>query len=347
MRLTCPNCGAQYEVPAEVIPEAGRDVQCSNCNDTWFQPHPDSEPDIQDESLQAHFARRDSELSGSTEEAEPEIFEQESGSSQEEIATTLNDDMAQSVADAEAELSETLPDEFESDEAAEDLGQVTPNWDEPEEVRASTKEDTAETEDEHGPDLEAEPVHPEPTPAPAPRDIDPAIARILREEAEWEQEARKKEAAGGLEVQQDLGLPSPQTALPETETQPRVVQVADRTEAIADEPAYSSRRDLFPDIEEITSSLGSDEDHVPMREPEASSAEKKRGFKSGFLLAVLVFVTATVIYVTADDIGQSFPSMEGAMSSYSDAVDAGRLKLQESASGLKGWFSQMSEPTAE
>ncbi len=39
MRLTCPSCGAQYEVPDEVIPLDGRDVQCSNCGTTWFQPH--------------------------------------------------------------------------------------------------------------------------------------------------------------------------------------------------------------------------------------------------------------------------------------------------------------------
>jgi predicted Zn finger-like uncharacterized protein len=38
MRLVCPNCEAQYEVDAAVIPEAGRDVQCSNCGHTWFQP---------------------------------------------------------------------------------------------------------------------------------------------------------------------------------------------------------------------------------------------------------------------------------------------------------------------
>lgn len=42
MRLTCPNCGAQYEVPDQVIPLDGRDVQCSNCGDTWFQDHPDN-----------------------------------------------------------------------------------------------------------------------------------------------------------------------------------------------------------------------------------------------------------------------------------------------------------------
>ena len=37
MRLICPNCGAQYEVDDAVIPDQGRDVQCSNCGHTWFQ----------------------------------------------------------------------------------------------------------------------------------------------------------------------------------------------------------------------------------------------------------------------------------------------------------------------
>lgn len=37
MRLVCPNCGAQYEVADDVIPETGRDVQCSNCGNTWFE----------------------------------------------------------------------------------------------------------------------------------------------------------------------------------------------------------------------------------------------------------------------------------------------------------------------
>ena len=41
MRLLCPNCGAQYEVPEDHIPKKyGRDVQCSACNHTWFQTHP-------------------------------------------------------------------------------------------------------------------------------------------------------------------------------------------------------------------------------------------------------------------------------------------------------------------
>ena len=43
MRLICPNCGAQYEVADDVIPQDGRDVQCCNCAHTWFENHGASE----------------------------------------------------------------------------------------------------------------------------------------------------------------------------------------------------------------------------------------------------------------------------------------------------------------
>lgn len=37
MRLICPNCDAQYDIDDDVIPQGGRDVECSNCSHTWFQ----------------------------------------------------------------------------------------------------------------------------------------------------------------------------------------------------------------------------------------------------------------------------------------------------------------------
>lgn len=37
MRLICPNCDAQYDIADDVIPEGGREVQCSSCTHTWFQ----------------------------------------------------------------------------------------------------------------------------------------------------------------------------------------------------------------------------------------------------------------------------------------------------------------------
>lgn len=46
MRLLCPNCDAEYEVDASVIPDAGRDVQCSNCGHAWFQVRPEVEAEL-------------------------------------------------------------------------------------------------------------------------------------------------------------------------------------------------------------------------------------------------------------------------------------------------------------
>ena len=36
MRLTCPQCETQYEVPDDAIQGEGRHVKCSNCGHTWF-----------------------------------------------------------------------------------------------------------------------------------------------------------------------------------------------------------------------------------------------------------------------------------------------------------------------
>ncbi|MCK8464493.1 zinc-ribbon domain-containing protein [Aliiroseovarius sp. S1339] len=47
MRLVCPSCGAQYEVDDRVMPETGRDVQCSNCGHAWFQLAPNAEVSVE------------------------------------------------------------------------------------------------------------------------------------------------------------------------------------------------------------------------------------------------------------------------------------------------------------
>ncbi|MGV6803522.1 MAG: zinc-ribbon domain-containing protein [Ruegeria sp.] len=88
MRLTCPNCNAQYEVPDDVIPEEGRDVQCSNCEKTWFQSkHPEAKTEEEehpaeeaDEStgaaaLEADAKPASGEPEPSSAEPEPEVGE--------------------------------------------------------------------------------------------------------------------------------------------------------------------------------------------------------------------------------------------------------------------------------
>ncbi len=49
MRLICPNCDAEYEVDDAAIPDAGRDVQCSNCGHAWFQIPPEIELALEQE----------------------------------------------------------------------------------------------------------------------------------------------------------------------------------------------------------------------------------------------------------------------------------------------------------
>ena len=45
MRLSCPTCGATYEVEDRLIPAIGRDVQCSACGQVWFhRPEPAAPP---------------------------------------------------------------------------------------------------------------------------------------------------------------------------------------------------------------------------------------------------------------------------------------------------------------
>ncbi|ARO13758.1 hypothetical protein BVG79_00404 [Ketogulonicigenium robustum] len=40
MRLVCPNCGATYQVSGDLIPDSGRDVECSACGQSWFVIYP-------------------------------------------------------------------------------------------------------------------------------------------------------------------------------------------------------------------------------------------------------------------------------------------------------------------
>ncbi|MBN2907542.1 MAG: zinc-ribbon domain-containing protein [Rhodobacteraceae bacterium] len=51
MRLICPNCDAQYEVDAAVIPAEGRDVQCSNCGHTWLQMPQEAEEESEEDLI--------------------------------------------------------------------------------------------------------------------------------------------------------------------------------------------------------------------------------------------------------------------------------------------------------
>lgn len=51
MRIVCPRCVAQYEVDESAIPETGREVQCANCENIWFQDYIEMLPTDDDDSI--------------------------------------------------------------------------------------------------------------------------------------------------------------------------------------------------------------------------------------------------------------------------------------------------------
>lgn len=130
MRLTCPNCGAQYEVPGEVIPTEGRDVQCSNCGDTWFQDHTETpetglddlpdpvdpqrqqthEPDPTPDTSALRAALSGREAAADAPEPEPELQQQDIDPSVADILREEAERETQLRATEAAETLESQPD---------------------------------------------------------------------------------------------------------------------------------------------------------------------------------------------------------------------------------------------
>lgn len=309
MRLICPNCEATYEVPDDVIPEAGRDVQCSNCGDTWFQHHPDHEPPAEDVPAEETWV----DAAGETGEAS-------------DVADDAGD-----TADTAEQMPETPWDEGDSDDAGTSGDEAV--------------EDQPRDEIDHDPAGEDM----------ARRELDEGVKSILQEEAEREREARAAERAGeSLETQPDLGL-----AQADDEATRRLREAQTRMARLrgAPEPADTeaidptSRRDLLPDIEEINSSLRSEEDDdgaamVGDAYPEAGTAPRSGGFRRGFLLIVLLAVIAALVYVFAPMISDRVPAAADVLQSYVETVDGVRLWLDGQVRALMLYLDGMSSNAA-
>lgn len=254
MRLVCPNCGAQYEVDDRVVPDGGRDVQCSNCGHAWFQRPAGWEEDTQD---------NDPDLASRHEEIAPD------------------DPVPEPAPDPEAE------DDFEPPAAA------TPR-----------------------------------------RPLDEGVRGILTAEAERELQARAAE--GNIETQPDLGIDE---ADPEEERRRvarermahmRGIEEGETLEPEVPpappepEPEPPARRDLFPDIEEINSTLDSPPETTPEpveREEHETNRPRRGGFRRGFSVIILLFALAFAVYYFAPQIVEAIPGVRPYMVQYVDFVN--------------------------
>ncbi|MDO9638948.1 MAG: zinc-ribbon domain-containing protein [Pseudotabrizicola sp.] len=186
--------------------------------------------------------------------------------------------------------------------------------------------------------------------APVKRVLDADVLAILREEAELEMAARRADS-GGIEMQGDLGLPPPvspvvgsaaaaaaATASARTETDRRIATM--KGEAVPP-PRAAARRDLLPDIEEINSSLRPNDSAVSREEARAAKAASSgSGFRSGFVLALLLAAVAVALYVMAPEISAQMPGAADAMASYVAMIDSLRLSvdglMRQAAGALNG-----------
>ncbi|MGB3243005.1 MAG: zinc-ribbon domain-containing protein [Sulfitobacter sp.] len=280
MRLTCPNCDAQYEVPDDVVPTEGRDVQCSNCGQTWFQHHRDH-PAQDDESA----------------------WEKDTSAPDEEVAP--------------------------KPEAARDHGSADDD--------VADDDDYLDDDDEDADDAEVLTS----IPAAAIRsDVDPAVKDILRQEAEAETNARRKRQSDPLESQPDLGLPNTEDG---ESNERRTLEARQRMARMRGEPepmseadvnaaAISSRRDLLPDIEEINSTLRTENDRATGADGQAqidgpTVKKRKRSFRRGFLMMVVLVAILALVYAYAPRIAQAVPQLDPYLSSFVSWVDQMRLVL--------------------
>ena len=309
MRLICPNCDAQYEVPDDVIPEGGRDVQCSNCGQTWLAGAP---PEAVEEPAPAPEPVAPPEP-----EPEPDVVSFVEPEPEHEIASFV----------APEPEPEPEPDPFDA----------------PEPEPAYTEEIDADliAEDEVVDFEEDVSLPPPPDPAPQRRELDPEVARILQEEAERETHARAEAARQAAEEtfasQGDLDLDSAADPAEQVfdadrpdEDAPDVPEPRD--EDAPEAPVYygdgeMQRSELLPDVEEINDSLRPDE--VEETEDEVVVAERRSrsGFRLGFGLVLLIAAVLTLAYTFNDDIGEAVPGMAPALADYKAAVDEGRLWL--------------------
>ncbi|MEQ3624447.1 MAG: zinc-ribbon domain-containing protein [Celeribacter sp.] len=195
MRLICPNCEAQYAVGDDLIPPGGRDVQCSNCGRTWFQ-YPEGEGPEPESSAEA-IAEPSTD--------QPPVSQTEPEPRHDPVDGPASSRIKVSRGVRPRKVAPSVPDALPGS-ADEEHG----DWkDIPHDGDADAARDT-EAEDAASTDAEAPS---EQAVTPPRRRLDASLLQVLREEAEREQAARRRDA-GGLEMQPDLGVSEPERARP-------------------------------------------------------------------------------------------------------------------------------------
>lgn len=341
MRLVCPNCSAQYEIDGSMIPDEGRDVQCSNCGHTWFElPGPRGT-----ESAQVAASDDGDELPEQDEFESPAAYDIDDDDSFEEDGpapvTARRETRPENLSRAEFMDEDDRPEAASGDIWEDDAEEPEEPRDDNDRTSAAVRAVTAAAEADDDADRDA-PEQDIVAAGKPRRPADAAALDILREEAERELNQRRTPPSETLETQTDLGLDAirnrrtPSRALrarmahmgdemPEEEAPEAPETPAGSKPSRVSKPddGYEApRRDLLPDIDEINSTLKSSQRGAG--DPEAA---RRSGFRAGFLLILCLVIAAIFTYAQAPAIARALPNTESAMISYVDWANGLRDRI--------------------
>ncbi len=356
MRLVCPNCGAQYEVDDRVIPDSGRDVQCSACGHGWYQMPKGMTAEEEEEPGSDETASPEEEpapvASAPEEPAEPGPDRAEDEAAEEEPAPEEVEPKAEPEPEAEDIAEDTEAPAEDEPAPAPDLPEVAEDAEEEDSIAAAIAAQIATRADDYLPetdtesDTEAEPDSEPFQPPRRPRSIDEGVRSVLREEAQREIEAREAERPrepGAVETQPDLGLDA--ATWPEEERRRDARARMAKMRGFEDEPPEADfdladeapeppvqGRDLFPDIEEINSTL--DSHNAPANGAEPKTEQQGRGFSRGFFLIIFIAALLLTLYLVAPQLANTVPALKPALTIYVDTLNGLRSTLDALLQGV-------------
>ena len=308
MRLTCPTCGATYEIDDALIPSGGRDVQCSNCDATWFQLGPPRRA----ASVAPLRSGRDDDA---------------------------GDDRDDDDAAAGAERG-AAPEDAPSDARSDPVFDILREEREYETRARRAERDARGADDDSGPAVDpalGRMLAGGGRARPGAADDDGPGSAGSRERA-------RIAAAAALARARDR---DPPRAVDAAARQPADRHRPDRspptpTPAYADPPAPDAdrgRRDRLPEI--ARAGDGRRRAGRETRRDRPDGRGRASGFRTGFLTVVVVAAALALAYAFAPEIVEAIPDLAEPMAGYVAFVDEQRVAIARGAEALTVWLENV------
>jgi predicted Zn finger-like uncharacterized protein len=116
MRIVCPRCVAQYEVDESSIPQTGREVQCANCENIWFQDYIEMLPTSVDEDVDAIQDEDRGVFDDLDGKSDTNFYSNRGAGPDDDDFESFDDDADDT--DAPTDLTSYEPDDFDEDDDA-------------------------------------------------------------------------------------------------------------------------------------------------------------------------------------------------------------------------------------